>query len=216
MLLDRIARVLSPVDAYKSVPLVLGDHFIDETLNDRFNHEVANGIGNASVLIPLILRNGRVKVMFTQRPAFMRVHPNRWVFPGGKFDPEHDINHADTALRETFEETGITKDRITMIGRLPPFWVCSDLPNRSGICMSAFVGILETPFDLNLNPDEVAAVRELPLYPFIRAGQASIEDGEFIFKTRGIVVSGSTAAQLVMLANRLARRPTLSRQMSPT
>lgn len=29
------------------------------------------------------------------------------VFPGGNYDPRHDSTFADTAVRETFEETGL-------------------------------------------------------------------------------------------------------------
>src|ERR1051325_11124233 len=52
-----------------------------------------------------------------------RVHSGQIAFPGGSFDKNSDIDLMQTALRETEEEIGITKETAHVLGQLPPLYI---------------------------------------------------------------------------------------------
>jgi 8-oxo-dGTP pyrophosphatase MutT (NUDIX family) len=72
----------------------------------------------ASVLVPFCLDSGVPSVLFTKRPSTMSNHPGQVAFPGGKID-DSDQNEADAALRELFEEVGIERQHVDVLGMLP-------------------------------------------------------------------------------------------------
>lgn len=67
----------------------------------------------ASVTIPLVDYNNSLHILFEVRAKTLRSQPNEICFPGGKI--EKDENPLTTAIRETCEEIGICKDKITVI-----------------------------------------------------------------------------------------------------
>lgn len=58
-------------------------------------------------------------VLITHRHPGMRSHSGQMAFPGGRIDP-HDAGPVDAALRETTEETGLNRDRVTPLAVLAP------------------------------------------------------------------------------------------------
>ena len=70
----------------------------------------------ASVLLPIILRR-EPTLLFTRRTATLARHSGQVSFPGGRSEP-HDISPLETALRETFEETGIAPGLVSVAGYL--------------------------------------------------------------------------------------------------
>jgi 8-oxo-dGTP pyrophosphatase MutT (NUDIX family) len=212
-----LRNAISQLDEHEDELPVFGDHFIDPSLTDRFQNEVHKGLTrNASVLIPLVIENGELTVLLTKRPNHFNVHPNLWCFPGGKRDGT-DASDLATALRETFEEIGLTADAINTLGRLPKFWVCTDVDGKPGYNLSGFIGILKAPLALNLNADEVCDITRIPLSYFLKPRNARIINGEYSFTHGTTTVSGSTAALLVMLRDRLLGYPTLKlSSMLPT
>ncbi|GAA4331772.1 CoA pyrophosphatase [Pigmentiphaga soli] len=110
----------------------------------------------ASVLVPLVLRPAGVHVMLTQRTAHLNHHAGQVSFPGGRVEAT-DASEADTALRETEEETGLSRDLVEMIGRLP------DYLTSSGFRIAPMIGLVRPAFSLAPDPFEVAAVFEVPL-----------------------------------------------------
>jgi 8-oxo-dGTP pyrophosphatase MutT (NUDIX family) len=114
----------------------------------------------AAVLVPLVSRDGDINVLLTQRSAHLRDHPNQISFPGGRVEGG-DENRIDTALREAAEETGLARERVEVLGLLPEHEM------SSGFRISPVVGWIEPPFDLTLDPFEVAAAFEVPLAHFL-------------------------------------------------
>ena len=55
----------------------------------------------------LVRYRPHLEVLLIHRSPTLKAYPDYWAFPGGREDPE-DINFADTALRELFEETALT------------------------------------------------------------------------------------------------------------
>ncbi len=110
----------------------------------------------AAVLIPIIPRPSGYTVLFTQRSWHLRHHAGQICFPGGRFDVADEFLY-QTAIRETYEEVGITPEAITLIGRLPMSYTLT------GFNIHPFIGLLNTEFELNPEKNEVEAVFELPL-----------------------------------------------------
>jgi 8-oxo-dGTP pyrophosphatase MutT (NUDIX family) len=163
-------------------------------------------VTEAAVLVPLIDRSGRVQVLFTQRTAHLEDHAGQISYPGGRVE-EGDASREKTALRETEEEIGLASASIAVLGRLPEY----EIP--SGFRITPVVGWIETPFALNPDPFEVAAVFEAPLEHFLDA--ARYQRRQFRFRGRhrhylaipfeGRYIWGATAGMLYNLC-RLLRR----------
>jgi 8-oxo-dGTP pyrophosphatase MutT (NUDIX family) len=76
----------------------------------------------AAVLILLYPENGSINTVFMQRPEYEGIHGGQISFPGGKKEPEDD-SVIQTALRETWEETGTDPSKIAIIGTLTPLFI---------------------------------------------------------------------------------------------
>ena len=75
--------------------------------------------GRAAVGRARALRRGADGVRGAARRAraTLRSHPGQIAFPGGGADPE-DADLADTALREAYEECGVLRDGVEVLGAL--------------------------------------------------------------------------------------------------
>lgn len=71
---------------------------------------------NSAVLIPLVYINDELHFLFEKRSANIK-QGGEICFPGGKIEKD-DKSPIDTALRETFEEVGIDKSKIEILGKL--------------------------------------------------------------------------------------------------
>ena len=110
----------------------------------------------ASVLVPVIVRSEGLSVLFTRRAAHLNDHAGQISFPGGRVDPE-DRDPTATALRETEEETGLSRQHIEVIGTLP------DYLTGTGFRVTPVVALVQPPFELAADVFEVAEIFEVPL-----------------------------------------------------
>jgi 8-oxo-dGTP pyrophosphatase MutT (NUDIX family) len=110
----------------------------------------------AAVLVPLIDRAGGMSVLLTQRTPHLSAHAGQISFPGGRIE-ESDADATEAALRETEEEVGLTRDHVTVIGRLDTY------VTGTGFEITPVVGIVKVPFPLAIDPFEVSEVFEVPL-----------------------------------------------------
>jgi 8-oxo-dGTP pyrophosphatase MutT (NUDIX family) len=123
-------------------------------------HPPGNKPVPAAVLVPIVNQPGGLTLLFTQRTAHLHDHAGQISFPGGRVDGG-DADRIATALREAEEETGLSRARVEIIGRLPEY----DIP--TGFRVTPVVGWVEPPFELNPDPFEVADVFEVPLGFFL-------------------------------------------------
>ncbi|XP_067658472.1 mitochondrial coenzyme A diphosphatase NUDT8-like isoform X1 [Haliotis asinina] len=79
--------------------------------------------GHSAVLVPLCTVNGEPAFLFTLRSSSLRSHRGQVSFPGGKMD-DTDRDPVHTALRETWEELGISMETVDVWGTM------MDLPTR--------------------------------------------------------------------------------------
>ncbi|XP_041264164.1 uncharacterized protein LOC121337864 [Onychostruthus taczanowskii] len=85
-------------------------------VGDRFSRLP---LPRAAVLLPLVVRGGRLHLLLTVRSLQLRRSPGEVCFPGGKREAT-DKDDIDTALREAKEEVGLQPEKVEVICRLMP------------------------------------------------------------------------------------------------
>ena len=158
----------------------------------------------AAVLVPLVERDDGMTVLLTQRPGHLKSHPGQVSFPGGKTEP-HDATAEDTALRETEEEIGLSREKVDLIGRL------GQRTTGSGFKVTPVVGLIQPPFKTVPDPGEVEAVFEVPLSFVLDPSNQKIEtrfirgiDHQFyVLPFENFYIWGLTARLLVALRDTL-------------
>jgi 8-oxo-dGTP pyrophosphatase MutT (NUDIX family) len=114
----------------------------------------------AAVLVPVIRHDAGLTILFTQRTDHLYDHAGQISFPGGRAEP-NDESPAATALRETFEEIGLSQSRVEVLGSLPEYTTVT------GYHVTPVVGLVSPPLVLSLDAFEVAEAFEVPLTFFL-------------------------------------------------
>ena len=128
-------------------------------LNRTLGH--MGGMRTSAVLLPLFENDGEIHLLITQRALDLDKQPGDYCFPGGH--TEGNESPEETAVRETFEETGIEEKDIHILGRL------DTIVASSGLAIIPVAAIINADAlnHLNLNKDEVERVITVPLKFFI-------------------------------------------------
>ena len=113
--------------------------------------------GEYAVLLLLVKRQGVYHLLYEVRSDKIDCQPGEVCFPGGAMEPGE--TPAQCALRETWEELGITSAYIDMVCRLDTFHP------SCGLVIRPFVAVLDERAMERLapNPDEVKEVFTVPL-----------------------------------------------------
>jgi 8-oxo-dGTP pyrophosphatase MutT (NUDIX family) len=142
--------------------------------------------------------------LFTRRTDHLARHSGQVSFPGGRSEAD-DLTPVQTALRETFEETGIDPSYVTVAGYLDRYLT------GTGFDIQPVVGLLTQGFGLAPDPREVAEVFEVPLAFLCDPANLRRESREiggrlrrfYAFTYREHEIWGATAAIVVSLVQRL-------------
>jgi len=118
---------------------------------------------NAAVLVGLHGSERNPQLILTERATHLNSHAGEVAFPGGMYESQ-DRHLLNTALRETDEEVGLSREKITPLATLP-----SATPKRSDVWVTPFVARVEEPFDLTPDPSELSAVFSVPLAHFMNS-----------------------------------------------
>lgn len=114
----------------------------------------------ASVLVPLVDRATEITVLLTQRTDDMPSHAGQIAFPGGRRQAG-DADAVATALRETEEEVGLSRQFVDVVGAIDSY------RTGTGYEITPIVGIVSPGFTIHADPREVADVFEVPLEHFL-------------------------------------------------
>lgn len=146
----------------------------------------------SSVLLLLFAEKNELFVCLIKRPSNMKHHAGQVALPGGRHEPGE--TPLETALRETWEEIGITADKIEIMGSLSELFV-----DVSGFLIHPFVGWLEEKPIFKTNPAEVEKTILFPLLKFMN----NLEETELetvsgklkvpCFHFEGEIIWGATA-----------------------
>jgi 8-oxo-dGTP pyrophosphatase MutT (NUDIX family) len=138
-------------------------------------------------------------------------HRGEMSFPGGKFEPKFDKSLRDTALRETEEEIGVSRDKVKILGCL------DDFPTMTRFIITPFLGIIEKNQVLIRDEREVQKILKIPIDFFtskinFQEQAVDIEDKKFpIFyfnyidneNSQKYTVWGATAYLIVLFIEKI-------------
>jgi 8-oxo-dGTP pyrophosphatase MutT (NUDIX family) len=96
---------------------------------------------------------GQSEILLIKRSQTVATHAGQVAFPGGGSEASDEGDFLRTALRETWEEVGVDREGVRLLGPLPP------LPTVTGsFSVVPVLGILDSRFrevPLKLDPREV-------------------------------------------------------------
>jgi len=120
-----------------------------------------NDLRKAAVMMLFYPKNSITHLALIIRNKYPGIHSSQIAFPGGKVEPE-DKDLEETALRETFEEIGISPNQIKVIRSFTEIYI-----PPSKFLVYPFLGISLTDIYFNPSEAEVAGMIELPLKMFL-------------------------------------------------
>lgn len=153
----------------------------------------------SAVLILLFPVSGAPHLVFIRRPEYGGVHSGQISFPGGKAEPS-DRSSSATALRESWEETGVTIEKIVLLGALSQLYIP---PSR--FLVTPHVAYMTERPSFTRDPKEVEEILELPLDEFynpenFREVSIKVRDDQIVrvpaYIIREQVIWGATAMMM--------------------
>lgn len=110
-----------------------------------------------AVLVPLVQRDESLHLLFEMRSSILDIQPGEVCFPGGCM--ENGESPEECALRETWEELGISSASIQILGRLDSFH------HPAGFLLYPVLALVDEKAiaTARLNPQEVDHIFEVPL-----------------------------------------------------
>lgn len=116
---------------------------------------------NSAVMVLFCEIKGEIFILFEKRAKSIR-QGGEVSFPGGRRDKE-DKSFMATAIRETYEEIGLQKNRIENVRKYGTLII------PTGVIVESYVGFVKnfSLEELNINEDEVERIILVPLNFFI-------------------------------------------------
>ncbi len=148
----------------------------------------------SGVLLPLFCKDEEYYILLTKRTEHLEHHKGQISFPGGAYD-EEDGTLMVTALRETYEEVGLSSADIELLGEL------DDMVTTTSFVISPFVGFIPHPYEFNISAYEIDELITAPVQALLdgetyREGLMNSE-GEFhrgyVYEYNEHLVWGATA-----------------------
>lgn len=134
-----------------------------QLVESEHNYQHPLPLRSAAVLIALVEPENDeegLQVLLTKRASHLKHHPSQVSFPGGKVEKE-DKSLIDTALREAFEEIGLSADAVTVAGQLPAY------ETISGFHVTPVIAIVARAQTYLMDKNEVAEIFQVPLQHFL-------------------------------------------------
>lgn len=120
-----------------------------------------DNIKHSGVLLLLVPEKKGWQLCFIERNRKLKHHPGQISFPGGRFETS-DKTTMNTAIRETFEEIGISQNQYNILGALSPIYV-----SVSNFIIFPYIAQLHEKTSFTICANEVERVLLLPLASFL-------------------------------------------------
>jgi len=139
---------------------------IREILSERSTQSIADEAQRvpAAVLLPLYVKGGQDYILFSKRTENLAYHKGQICFPGGACHKE-DRSLVETALREAFEEIGVSPGDVEVLGQLDKVSTVT-----SNFVVSPFVGLIPYPYHFAVSTCEVTELIEVPIAALLENG----------------------------------------------
>ena len=135
----------------------------------------------AAVLLPIMFQKEGPEVVLTKRAKTLKHHAGQIAFPGGKVE-EFDLSETQTAIRESFEEVGLQRKGVKVLGMLPRH------ETLTGYLISPFVGLITNPQKLKPEASEVSEIFSVPLKFLLNKDNMQVKRYKFNGIERGYFV----------------------------
>ena len=194
-LAERLRAALAAV--HEEGPVLLSGDLRDVTAG-------SDGAPTPAAVLVAVTDRPSPGVILTQRTDSLRRHAGQIAFPGGRIDPG-DADAAAAALREAREEIGLDPQAVELAG------LADRYRTITGFEVQPVVGVIAPDLAFTLQPEEVAAVFEVPL-DFVLDPANHVETSVewqgrdrhyYEIAWRRHRIWGATAAMLVNLSRRL-------------
>jgi 8-oxo-dGTP pyrophosphatase MutT (NUDIX family) len=139
-----------------------------------------NELRPAAALLLIYPHHDAWHVPLTVRGSNLRHHTGQVSLPGGRLDNGESIEEA--ALREAFEEVGVTPADVAVLGRLTPLPVYV-----SGHLLHPVVGVVASRPDFILASHEVERLIEVPIALLREPERVHWEERTRILPPRGVM-----------------------------
>jgi 8-oxo-dGTP pyrophosphatase MutT (NUDIX family) len=103
----------------------------------------------SAVMILLFPYQDQIEICLIRRPSTMKNHAGQIAFPGGRKEVE-DTNLVQTALREAYEEIGLNREVVEILGVMSPVYV-----QISNFVITPVLGWTNSKPELKVDHDEV-------------------------------------------------------------
>ena len=139
--------------------------------------------------------NNTVSLLLTKRASYNGTHSGQISFPGGKTEVS-DYNLEETALRETFEETGVFKENTIILREFTDVYI-----PPSNFLVTPFIGVCHTKPSFKKN-NEVEEILEISYddilddnnIHFTQINNSYMEKTSVpCFQINGLIIWGATA-----------------------
>jgi 8-oxo-dGTP pyrophosphatase MutT (NUDIX family) len=152
--------------------------FVRVRLSELPPKHLADGFTRqAAVLMPFFEQDGETHLLLTRRTAEVEPHKGQMSFPGGMREEGETLER--TAVRETFEEIGISADSMEILGRF------HDCVSITDVRVTPFAAMLHQPFTVTPQAREVAEILKVPISLFL--------DPERLLVKKDFIINGRTA-----------------------
>jgi 8-oxo-dGTP pyrophosphatase MutT (NUDIX family) len=140
----------------------------DYDLNPDVPLSAGRTLREAAVLVPV----WQGQVILTKRASGLKHHPGQIAFPGGKVDAG-DNGAVGAALREAWEEIGLSPGNVTVLGTLPVH------ETVTGYRVTPVLGLVRAAFDAMPQEAEVAEAFMVPFAHVTDPANFAIEQREW-------------------------------------
>ena len=134
---------------------------------------ISSSFRQAVVFLPLFYYNNELQILFTKRTSTLSKHKGEISFPGGSRDLT-DNELIDCGYRECYEEIGIKREDLNVLGRL------DDMATNSQYLLTPFVTTIPYPYHFVINKNEVEHLIKVPIKNLLDRTSYNMVD-DFLF-----------------------------------